>query len=218
MIPEGVLPDCVIDHHAKWLSGRSLALCIRSAEREDYYHVPVNGPPHVSRRRGQKYYNDDMRYFAEHWIGRYPRWNAHVMPSWIRELQRSVQCAVDAMPHIPRVVFNSALINWYKDGSEGISRHQDKQPTWGPTPTIAVVSLGTARNIVFEPLVVEPQRPRAMKRDKTINTVTFPLKSGDLLVMSGRTNDKYCHSIPMDAACFDQRWSVTFRMVNHDYS
>jgi alkylated DNA repair dioxygenase AlkB len=137
---------------------------------------------------------------------------------WILELQKSVQCAVDAMPHIPSVVFNSALVNWYKDGSEGIARHQDKQPAWGPTPTIAVVSLGAARRIVFEPLVVEPCRPRAMKRDKKINTVEFVLQSGDLLVMSGRTNDHYCHSIPIDAACPDQRWSVTFRMVNHDYS
>lgn len=47
------------------------------------------------------------------------------------------------LPHTPR---KQVLINYYRDGSDTVGWHADDEKLYGDTPTIASLSLGSARD------------------------------------------------------------------------
>ena len=97
--------------------------------------------------------------------------------------------------------FNSVLANLYRNGNDKVDWHADDEAVLGPHPVIASVSLGAARNF------------RIRRKDRSADPINIPLKSGDVLVMSGSTQ-QYCeHQIPRTKKVLDPRVNLTFRKV-----
>ncbi len=96
--------------------------------------------------------------------------------------------------------FNSVLANLYRDGRDSMGFHADREPELGPNPTIASLSLGFERAIVFQ------HRSDKLKRLKML------LPSGSLLVMGMHVQDRYRHAIPKVREA-SPRLNLTFRNV-----
>lgn len=104
----------------------------------------------------------------------------------------------------PEVRFNSVLANLYRDGNDAMGWHSDDEPELGEEPTIASVSLGSARDF----------RMRHRTR-KDVEGVTLSLESGSLLLMEGPTQEKWQHSLPRRRGknCPGPRINLTFRRI-----
>lgn len=98
-------------------------------------------------------------------------------------------------------LFNSVLINLYRDGNDRLGWHADNEECNGPEPTIASVSLGAERRFDL--------RHRA-----TGETVRTLLPHGSLLVMSGQLQQHWVHQVPRMARVGAARINLTFRFVS----
>lgn len=96
--------------------------------------------------------------------------------------------------------FNSVLANLYRDGSDSMGWHADKEKELGKDPLIASLSLGQAR--LFK-----------IKHNKTKETLDLELQHGDLLIMSGVLQHHWRHSLPKVAGKLDKRINLTFRTI-----
>ena len=96
--------------------------------------------------------------------------------------------------------FNSVLLNYYRDGTDSISWHQDDEPEVGTSPVIASVSLGSDR--IFK-----------LKNKTTGEKTDTVLSHGDLLVMAGDCQTEWLHCIPKTKKPIGPRISLTFRRV-----
>jgi alkylated DNA repair dioxygenase AlkB len=101
--------------------------------------------------------------------------------------------------------FNFVLINRYPDGHTGMGKHRDKELCLGDTPTIAGISLGSVRDIQFEPYNSIPQ-----EIDKKI---VLSLDHGSVYVMHHPTNKYWTHEILKNTKVNKSRISLTFRYV-----
>ncbi len=98
--------------------------------------------------------------------------------------------------------FNAAVVNRYRDGTQGLAPHSDTQaiPQLGKQPIIAGVSFGATRQFVIQ------------GRKKTDQPIVTDLNHGDLVVMHGSSQSHFRHSIPTILTHeVSPRWSVTFR-------
>ena len=48
-----------------------------------------------------------------------------------------------------KIDFNSVLANYYRDGKDSMGWHSDDEKELGPNPTIASISFGSERDLVF---------------------------------------------------------------------
>lgn len=95
------------------------------------------------------------------------------------------------------VVFDSIGFNWYRDGADSVAWHAD---TKGPPlvePTIAIVAVGA-------------RRPFRLRRRGGGAAVTINSGAGDLLVMGGRCQHDWEHTVPKVRGG-GPRISITFR-------
>jgi len=95
--------------------------------------------------------------------------------------------------------FNSALLNYYRDGQDSMGWHRDNEPELGEEPAIASLSLGESR--VFK-----------MRHyfNKSLN-IDLNLEHGDLLIMAGPMQAYWEHSLPKTARPKGPRVNITFR-------
>ena len=96
-----------------------------------------------------------------------------------------------------KTVFNSVLINYYRDGRDSVGWHSDDEPEFGKNPLIASVSLGASRDFHLR-----------HKQHKL--THKMPLNNGSLLIMKGPTRHYWQHHIPKRAHA-QGRVNLTFR-------
>lgn len=96
--------------------------------------------------------------------------------------------------------FNSCLLNLYPDGDTGMSWHSDDETELGRDTTIASLSLGADRKFMF-------------KHKSTNEKVSIVLESGSLLIMQGKTQRNWLHSLPKTKAVNDSRINLTFRTI-----
>jgi alkylated DNA repair dioxygenase AlkB len=94
--------------------------------------------------------------------------------------------------------FNSCLLNFYHDGSEGMGWHSDDEKTLGRNPVIASVSFGAER--VFK-----------LKHRESKEVVSVLLENGSLLVMKGETQHHWVHNMPKTKKITTPRINLTFR-------
>lgn len=97
--------------------------------------------------------------------------------------------------------FNSVLCNYYRHGSDYVAWHSDNEPELGEEPVIASLSFGATRKFVLRE-----------KRDKK-KKIELSLKSGDLLLMSGKTQELYEHQISKTKKEKEGRVNLTFRQI-----
>ena len=98
-------------------------------------------------------------------------------------------------------LFNSVLLNWYRDGEDKISWHADDEPELGHSPTIASVSFGATRDFLIR------------NNDDHSLKLTFPLRHGSLLVMGGELQHYWQHSVPPRKNAAGSRFNLTFRQI-----
>ena len=96
--------------------------------------------------------------------------------------------------------FNSALVNFYRNGLDGVGWHSDNEACNGPEPTIASVSLGATRR--FD-----------LRHRKTGETIKIQLRSGSLLVMAGKSQQCWVHQVAKTKRIHEPRINLTFRRV-----
>eukprot|EP01065_Artemidia_motanka_P021198 TRINITY_DN25322_c0_g1_i2.p1 TRINITY_DN25322_c0_g1~~TRINITY_DN25322_c0_g1_i2.p1 ORF type:complete len:245 (+),score=45.73 TRINITY_DN25322_c0_g1_i2:58-792(+) len=125
------------------------------------------------------------------------RMDPQSMPAQLDRLRNRVEGAT-GLP------FNCALLNHYRSGKDRIRWHQDREPLFGESPQVASVSLGAARGFWLRESVGEGETARVVK-------LTLPPNS--LLVMGGRTQERWQHSVPKQSEQKEERWNITFREI-----
>lgn len=117
-----------------------------------------------------------------------------------------IRAAVESMT--PGRVFNSVLLNQYRDGRDSVSWHADDEPELGPSPFIASLSLGHARDFLLKPKV--KSRPGEKQE-----TRSYRLSHGSLLLMGEGTQEEYLHCLPKRPGWVVEspRVNLTFRQV-----
>lgn len=113
---------------------------------------------------------------------------------WIEELGGT--CS-----KICEVEFNTALLNYYRDGNDSMGLHADDERELGKNPIIASVSYGATRKMIF-------------RRNSDKEKLIIALNSGDLLIMKGALQHNWKHEIRKEKKVEEGRLNVTFRKVN----
>jgi len=101
---------------------------------------------------------------------------------------------------VTNATFNSVLVNFYRNGQDGLGWHSDNEACNGLEPTIASVSLGATRR--FD-----------MRHRKTGETIKIQLESGSLLVMAGKSQQNWVHQVAKTKRVHEPRINLTFRRV-----
>jgi alkylated DNA repair dioxygenase AlkB len=99
-------------------------------------------------------------------------------------------------------VFNSVLVNYYRDNRDSIGFHSDDEPELGARPVIASLSLGEERTFILK-----------HKRSKSVSPVHLRLASGSLLLMKGDTQRCWRHGILKESRSCGPRVNLTFRTI-----
>lgn len=97
--------------------------------------------------------------------------------------------------------FNAALINRYRDGTDGVDWHADDEAELGARPFIVSVSLGASR------------RFQMRRRDDRSTRRDLWLHHGDLLVMADATQSAWLHRVPREHGAVGERVCLTLRHV-----
>lgn len=96
--------------------------------------------------------------------------------------------------------FNSALINFYRNGKDYMGWHSDNEASLGPAPTVASVSLGAVRDFDVR------------ANDRTWQC-RFRIPPGWALLMSGQSQKISKHQLPKRTRLVEPRINLTFRNV-----
>lgn len=95
------------------------------------------------------------------------------------------------------VHFDSAWLNLYRDQDDSTGWHADKPPSRRSTAVVPVLSLGATRRFLIRPKDGGPSR-------------VFIATAGDLVVMGGRCQRDWVHSVPKESRRGGARISVNF--------
>jgi alkylated DNA repair dioxygenase AlkB len=99
------------------------------------------------------------------------------------------------------VKFTSVLLNLYRDGNDSNGWHADNEKELGENPVIASVSFGAPRFFHFKHRTLKEARLKVL------------LHSGSLLLMEGKTQEKWLHQLPKKAKKITPRINLTFRKI-----
>jgi alkylated DNA repair dioxygenase AlkB len=88
-------------------------------------------------------------------------------------------------------------MNWYRDNNDGTSWHADRPVDKLPEIVIPVLSLGATRKFLIKP-------------NGGGRSVPIVTNGGDLVVMGGRCQKDYKHSVPKQRAATGPRLSLNF--------
>ena len=99
-----------------------------------------------------------------------------------------------------KIDFNSVLANYYRDGKDSMGWHSDDEKELGPDPTIASISFGSERDLVFRNKI-------------TKETIAIPQTNGCLILIDGETQKNWQHSIKKTQKVIGPRINLTFRNI-----
>jgi len=119
--------------------------------------------------------------------------------AWTSELREIKQTIESLTGHH----FNSVLANYYRDGNDSVSWHQDNEPELGLDPVIASLSLGETRQFQL--------RHTSHKHE----TIKLNLPHNSLLVMAGALQRQWYHQVPKTKKAVEPRINLTFRLIKH---
>jgi alkylated DNA repair dioxygenase AlkB len=103
---------------------------------------------------------------------------------------------------ICRATFTGVLLNLYRNGQDGVGWHADDETEIRKNSCIASLSLGATRRFKLK------HRYR-----KELAQKNFDLEAGDLVVMQGRTQQFWKHTVPKTAKVVGARINLTFRNI-----
>lgn len=97
--------------------------------------------------------------------------------------------------------FNSLSVQYYRNGSDSVAWHNDHRDELVDLPTIALVSLGASREMLVRP------------KDPPRRSLRIEMEPGSLLVMSGRSQEFWEHTIPKVRRPVGPRISIALRQT-----
>jgi alkylated DNA repair dioxygenase AlkB len=97
------------------------------------------------------------------------------------------------------VVFDRVWVNLYRDGADSVAWHGDRNRLVMTRPLVATVSLGARRRFLLR------------RRGTTTATHRLEPGHGDLVVMGGRCQSEWEHTVPKTTQAVGPRMSVTIR-------
>lgn len=115
---------------------------------------------------------------------------------WTKELLE-IKAVIEP---VCEVVFNSVLLNLYRDGNDSISWHTDAEKELGKNPLIASVNFGAERKF-------------QIRHNQTQEIIDIHLKHGSLLVMQGELQHFWKHQVPKQKKITEERINLTFRVI-----
>ncbi len=96
------------------------------------------------------------------------------------------------------VVYDSLWLNLYRDGHDSTGWHRDRFSCRRPECIVPVLTLGATRRFLIKPRGGGP-------------SVAFKPRCGDLIVMGGRSQEDWVHSLPKEAGIAARRISINFQ-------
>ena len=114
----------------------------------------------------------------------------------------TVKAIHDRVAILSGCTFNSALINFYRNGQDSVAWHADDEAELGDNPVIASVSLGAQR--IFE---------LKQKHQTPAKKYQLPLRHGSLLLMGGTMQQYWLHQLPKIKGLNEARINLTFRNI-----
>jgi alkylated DNA repair dioxygenase AlkB len=108
------------------------------------------------------------------------------------------------------VPFDGYALSWYRDGRDSVAFHRDRELRWLEDTVLAVLTLGARR-----PFLVRP-RSRRYDHEAPARGATHDLApaGGDLLVMGGRCQTDWEHSVPKVRHAVGGRISLQWRWTS----
>ncbi len=97
--------------------------------------------------------------------------------------------------------FNSALLNYYRSGSDSVGWHTDAERALGINPVIASLSFGSERVFAFR------HKTQVALKKKLL------LHPGSCLLMKGETQHCWMHQLPKTSMPVSGRVNITFRKI-----
>jgi alkylated DNA repair dioxygenase AlkB len=95
-------------------------------------------------------------------------------------------------------VYDSLWLNFYRNGQDSTGWHRDRFSCRRPECIVPVLTLGAQRRFLI--------KPRAGGA-----SIAFKPGSGDLVVMGGRSQEDWVHSVPKDPGITEPRISINFQ-------
>ncbi len=123
-------------------------------------------------------------------IARFP--DKKDLPPELREVQTRVEAFLGER-------FTSVSVQYYRGANDSVAWHNDHRDEMVDLPTIALVSLGATREMQI--------RSKAVPRQ----TFSVDLDAGSLIVMSGRSQEFWEHTIPKSKRAVGPRISIALR-------
>ena len=162
-------------------------------ESDHYYRTLLHSPWAQHRRKMYDKIVADPRLTA--WYGK------NGTNEWSRELLE-IKAVVEAKCGI---VFDSVLLNYYRDGNDSVAWHSDTLPSSGKHHAIASVTFGATR-------VFKVRR----KNEKYFQPIDIPLTHGSFLLMGETMQYFYEHHVPKTAKKVAPRINLTFRISDKE--
>ena len=161
--------------------------------------------------RKQKWYQIDNQSFCKDWKYKFDRWEPNPYTQNLLSLQSYIEFYINNIikneNDATKPKYNSLLINYYEDGNNFITAHQDSVESFGEYPTIALLSFGDSRKIILE-RTIEGKLARD-KKQIHLNK-EFNLEDNSLFIMAGCSQKYYCHAIEKEENK-QKRYSLSFR-------
>lgn len=187
------IEDGILTLHHNWLSSTQAAVMFETLHQQLVWEqsvIQVYGRQ-VAIPRLNAWYGDRGCQYG---------YSGYQLPlnSWHAELQQLRQRLQKELG----LSMNSVLANLYRDGQDGVGWHSDDEPELGFDPTIASVSLGAARHFHLK-----------HRLNRLLPTVKLALPAGSLLVMSGKIQRHWQHSLPKTKKVTEPRINLTYRHI-----
>jgi alkylated DNA repair dioxygenase AlkB len=112
--------------------------------------------------------------------------------------EKAVLDAARALSKRYGVVYDSLWLNLYRDGQDSTGWHRDRFSCRRPECIVPVLTLGATRRFLL--------KPRAGG-----TSTAFKPRSGDLVVMGGRAQQDWVHSVPKEPGIAEPRISLNFQ-------
>lgn len=144
---------------------------------------------------------------------RYKTCNPRPIPHCLDHLRQLTEIFTGA-------TYNFCLVNYYANGADSISYHSDDERFLGPDPSIASFSLGATRDFCIKHKPITPKDGEPLAEQNSKPPLKLPLASGDMVLMRGRTQANWLHSIPKRKSKGSEggRINITFRKGVEKYS
>jgi alkylated DNA repair dioxygenase AlkB len=115
------------------------------------------------------------------------------------------------------VPYDGIWMNWYRDHQDSTSWHADRPANVPETAIVPVLSLGATRRFLIRPNAGGRSHPPSHRSPgshppslRSPGSTTFIPAGGDVLIMRGRCQRDWVHSVPKQRSPAGPRMSVNF--------